>query len=83
MSDDRGNKFFDRLEEAKPPNHCGQPLNDLLACPFCGANARITSTTFGDSMTEYYRAECDNGDALDYWDDTEDEARQTWNKRAN
>ena len=30
MSDDCGNKFFDSLEEAKPPAPCGQPLNDLL-----------------------------------------------------
>jgi hypothetical protein len=42
----------------------------------------ITSTTFGDSMTEYYRVECGKGHALDCWDDTEEEAFGTWNERA-
>jgi len=54
----------------------------IKPCPFCRASAETTTMTFGDSMTEYYRVECEEGDALDCWDDTEEEAIATWNKRA-
>ncbi|MGD9697528.1 hypothetical protein [Acinetobacter sp.] len=76
MSDLEELDEFDETHYNKETEKC-----DLLCCPFCGATAKMTSTTFGDSMKEYYRVECENGDALDCWDDTENEARQTWNRR--
>jgi len=59
--------------------------SELLLCPFCGAECKIEQRTFGDSNIYYYRIECNgvNNHSLDCWDDTEEEAKETWNKRAS
>lgn len=51
-------------------------------CPFCGSLASIESTTFGDSRIINYRIRCiKNGHALDWWEDTIEDAIQVWNAR--
>jgi hypothetical protein len=53
----------------------------IKSCPFCGGSAEIESTTFGDSMREYYRVNCVNNHSLDWWSDTPHEAADMWNQR--
>jgi hypothetical protein len=53
----------------------------LLPCPFCNGKAKTRTTTFGDSMTDNYTVECENGHSLDNWSDTEIEAIGYWNDR--
>jgi len=45
-------------------------MSELKPCLRCGAKADIAGTTFGDSMTEYYRGQCFSGDAWDEWCNT-------------
>lgn len=53
-----------------------------LPCPFCGSDTEIETTTFGDSMTDYFRVNCkQKGHSLDWWSDTVDEAISVWNER--
>lgn len=53
-----------------------------LPCPFCGSITEIETTTFGDSMTDYFRVNCkQKGHSLDWWSDTVDEAISVWNER--
>ena len=58
-------------------------LTVLLWCPFCGSTAEIESTTFGDSMIEYYRACCTgvSSHSLDCWSDSPADAAVEWNLR--
>ena len=58
--------------------------NKIKLCPFCGMECNVLGTTFGDSMTKYYRVECDGimGHCLDHWSDTKEEAIEAWNRRA-
>jgi len=58
---------------------------EIKNCPFCGSECEVRSTTFGDSMTEYYCVECKADDAhcLNNWDDTPEDAIKTWNQRPN
>ena len=60
------------------------PQGKFLPCPFCGAECKIEQRIFGDSNIYYYRIECNgvNNHSLDCWDDTEEEAKETWNKQA-
>ena len=56
---------------------------DLETCPFCGSEAEIKSTTFGDNPNEYFRAACKGkaNHSLDCWSDTSKCAIEVWNKR--
>lgn len=53
----------------------------LLACPFCGGEARIKTSTFGDNDIICYGVECENGHALDYWNEDKSKAIDYWNSR--
>jgi hypothetical protein len=53
----------------------------LLPCPFCNGKAHIRTTTFGDSMTDYYSVGCENGHDLDCWDEDKSKATAYWNDR--
>lgn len=53
----------------------------LLPCPFCNGKATTRTTTFGDSMTDNYTVECENGHSLDYWNEDESKAIAYWNDR--
>lgn len=53
----------------------------LLPCPFCYGKAKTRTTTFGDSMTDNYTVECENGHSLDYWDEDESKTIAYWNDR--
>uniref|UniRef100_A0A6M3IHR0 Putative restriction alleviation protein n=1 Tax=viral metagenome TaxID=1070528 RepID=A0A6M3IHR0_9ZZZZ len=78
-------KMIIEQKKANPvENRVSQP-SELLLCPFCGAECKIEQRTFGDSNIYYYRIECNgvNNHSLDCWDDTEEEAKETWNKRAS
>lgn len=56
--------------------------NGALPCPFCGSETEIETTTFGDSMIDYYRVNCkQNGHSLDWWVDSEGDAITVWNER--
>lgn len=68
----------DEIEEAKEPV---QASDEILPCPFCNSEARISTTTFGDSTTEFYRIQCKNEHSLDNWSETESEAISYWNQR--
>lgn len=53
-----------------------------LPCPFCGSDTEIETTTFGDSMTDYFRVNCkQKGHSLDWWVESKDEAITVWNER--
>jgi len=53
-----------------------------LHCPFCGSDCEFETTTFGDCMTDYFRVSCkEGGHALDWWEDTKEEAIVVWNER--
>ena len=53
-----------------------------LPCPFCGSDTEIETTTFGDSMTDYFRVNCkQKGHSLDWWVESVDEAISVWNER--
>ncbi len=53
-----------------------------LPCPFCGSDTEIETTTFGDSMINYFRVNCkQKGHSLDSWVDTQSEAISIWNER--
>jgi Lar family restriction alleviation protein len=59
----------------------------LKPCPFCGGEARIYSTEFGDCHpVEYYGVTCDTEGCWVYensesWHDTKKEAADEWNNR--
>jgi hypothetical protein len=58
-------------------------MSDIKPCIFCGAQAKVVSTTFGDHETLSYRVRCQGTekDALDDWRDTAEEAIAIWNRR--
>ena len=63
-------------------NECYVPVMCALPCPFCGSDTEIETTTFGDSMIDYFRVNCrQKGHSLDWWSDTVDEAISVWNER--
>lgn len=53
-----------------------------MNCPFCWSAAKLRTSTFGDSMTDYYSVECLNGHAIDYWNEDVNAAISHWNERA-
>jgi Lar family restriction alleviation protein len=74
------------MEETSKNNETAQlGIGDVmcaLPCPFCGSETEIETTTFGDSMTDYFRVNCkQKGHSLDWWSDTESEAISVWNER--
>lgn len=53
-----------------------------LPCPFCGSDTEIETTTFGDSMVDYFRVNCkQKGHSLDWWVTSKEEAISVWNER--
>ena len=53
-----------------------------LPCPFCGSDTEIETTTFGDSMTDYFRVNCkQKGHSLDWWEEDKNKAIDVWNER--
>jgi len=59
-----------------------QKLIKILPCPFCGCEAEIESDD-AECRPLSYRIRCLNHDwhALDWWEDTPEEAISVWNKR--
>jgi hypothetical protein len=57
----------------------------IKLCPFCGYPCEMDTTTFGDSMIIYYRIRCigPKSHSLDQWNDTPEEAVESWNERKN
>ena len=54
----------------------------VLPCPFCGSDTEIETTTFGDSMTDYFRVNCkQKGHSLDWWEEDKNNAIAVWNER--
>lgn len=46
-----------------------------LPCPFCGSECDFETTTFGDSMIDYFRVNCkENRHSLDWWVTSKEEA---------
>ena len=56
---------------------------ELRSCPFCGAEAELKDTTFGDSSKIDYTIECVECDSVGGWQDTKFEAVEAWNKRVD
>ena len=57
-------------------------IMSALPCPFCGSDTEIEMTTFGDSMTEYFRVICkQKGHSLVWWEESIGEAIIIWNER--
>ena len=56
-------------------------MGSIKNCPFCGSKCKIE--LYGNYKSEFYRVSCNGEDqhSLDFWDDTEKEAIETWNKR--
>lgn len=75
------------MEEKKFNNEPNSALHKVdvmcaLPCPFCGSDTEIETTTFGDSMIDYFRVNCkQKGHSLDWWSNTIDEAILVWNER--
>ena len=69
------------IERQSQPSCLGAVMC-ALPCPFCGSDTEIETTTFGDSITDYFRVNCkQKGHSLDWWSDTVDEAISVWNER--
>lgn len=72
----------ENLNEAESPQLNIGAVMCALPCPFCGSDTEIETTTFGDSMTDYFRVNCkQKGHSLDWWSDTVYEAISVWNER--
>lgn len=56
---------------------------NIKKCPFCGAEAEITHSSFGDYAEKYYRVECKGirGHCLDSWTEEVEDAVAIWNDR--
>lgn len=55
---------------------------NIKTCPFCGFECHIETTTFGDSMVDYFRIKCNQHEhALDSWMSSIEEAIKIWNER--
>jgi len=59
-------------------------LIKILPCPFCGCEAEIEPSRFNEYPPPLYRVRCLGPDrhALDWWEDTPEEAISVWNKRS-
>ena len=58
--------------------------HELKRCPFCGTEAAFEYWNTESDKHILVRVKCvgDVEHALDRWDDTEEEAIETWNERA-
>lgn len=58
--------------------------HELKSCPFCGAYAAFEYWNTQSDKHILVRAKCigRHEHSLDHWDDTEEEAIETWNERA-
>lgn len=59
-------------------------MKKILECPFCKADCEVVSMEFGDCHpVENYRVQCLGvfKHCLDCWDDSPEEAINTWNDR--
>ena len=54
--------------------------SDLKPCPFCGAKAHMQQFD-SDDIYPGYRVECAGGHALDWYEDTPQQAAALWNQR--
>ena len=69
------------LKAENEPSCLGAVMCALL-CPFCGSDTEIETTTFGDSMTDYFRVNCkQKGHSLDWWEEDKNNAIAVWNER--
>ena len=83
------NKAQKMIKEQKPNNSTETAILPMqcyvpLPCPFCGSECDFETTTFGDSMIDYFRVNCkENGHSLDWWVTSKEEAVSVWNCRIN
>ncbi len=84
--DDYGDKglFSYEVSKAKTIEERIEPCYVPLLCPFCGSECEFETTTFGDSLIDYFRIRCkQKGHSLDWWENSKKEAVNVWNCRSN